>query len=647
MKRFRVIVLAMFALLIGARPARAQQAIDASAIRSDGDLAITADALMPTQAGTAVGSLTQKWGPLYASELWVETLVAQDTMATLGGRVLVSPTTTLVQDLDDDDTIIHVKHNDLVNGDPIVLQANGQTEHMAVTSSASGSAGDYSYSVTRDMDGSGANAWSTGDAVVDTEHGYIDLYSVNGLIPGDTAGPTIAFNARTGTDWDDIAPRAVIGNLDGTYGYSSTTFGAAFGDPDAAWLKIDAADGVRIGYGGTTKISLDAAGNADITGALSAGSITTDKLAIGAAGAALSPDPNMLDATAWATSGTGSGFQTVTDGKVGTRVFRSGATQGNVLAIATQRVPVDLTKTYRIHGWARRNSAGNGNVLIGVSLYDANGDVLDSTGTAHGGGTLWWYACSMTAGSLTTDTWASCDAQFGANATKTLPSNARTMSPLALLNVSGSAGYEEVQDLRIEEALPATLIQDGIITTTKLAANAVTAAKIAANTITASEIAANAITTSELASDSVTSAKIVAGTIVASDIASSTITADKLSVSSLSAISANIGTITSGTINGTTIHAGVSNSVTLDSNGITLSEGTSRANSVWWSDGSYIHSFDGDLTIHGEDNAVTINSNLFMTGSGAPQITALSGSGNRYVCVNSTGSLFASASACP
>ena len=46
-----------------------------------------------------IGSLQKKYLTLHAAELWVETLVAQDTMATIGGRVLVGPTTVFEADL--------------------------------------------------------------------------------------------------------------------------------------------------------------------------------------------------------------------------------------------------------------------------------------------------------------------------------------------------------------------------------------------------------------------------------------------------------------------------------------------------------------------------------------------------------------------
>jgi hypothetical protein len=262
----------MLALLLLPSLAQAQdQQIDASAIYSTGDLTLAPAGgdIMPSVGGSVnLGSLTKKYGAVHASELWVESLVAQGTIATIGGRVLVAPTTTLVADLTTSATTIHVKANNLASGDRIVLQANGVTEWMAVTSSASGSTGDYSYSVTRNLDGSGANAWSAGDAVLNTGvsgDGYIDLYSLAGLIPGDTVGPTIVGNVRTGTTWNSVAPRWAIGNLDGLYGYSATTYGAAFGDPSGAWLKIDPTNGVRMGYDSTDYVKIDTDGSPRLT----------------------------------------------------------------------------------------------------------------------------------------------------------------------------------------------------------------------------------------------------------------------------------------------------------------------------------------------------------------------------------------------
>ena len=67
-------------------------------------------------------------------------------------------TVLLAADVAAGDTSIQVNRNTLVSGDRIMLEGApggvSQTEFMAVTSAPSG-AGPYTYSVTRDLDGSG------------------------------------------------------------------------------------------------------------------------------------------------------------------------------------------------------------------------------------------------------------------------------------------------------------------------------------------------------------------------------------------------------------------------------------------------------------------------------------------------------------
>jgi len=227
--------------------------------------------LRPTINWTSdLGSQTLKVRKIYAAELEVDTLVAQDVIATIGGEILTAPTTKLTAALTDSATTISVEHNELASGDRIWLEARGQFEMMAVTSGPSGS-GPYTYSVTRNLDTSGANAWLAGDAVVNTGttgDGYIHQYATGGRFGG--TGPSIVGQVRTGTDYNAIATRWAIGNLNGLYGYASDIYGAAFGDPSNAWLKIDATNGIRIGHDATTKISLTAAGDASFTGSVTA-----------------------------------------------------------------------------------------------------------------------------------------------------------------------------------------------------------------------------------------------------------------------------------------------------------------------------------------------------------------------------------------
>jgi Chaperone of endosialidase len=224
-----------------------------------------------------IGELTKKFLTIHAAELWVETLVAQNTMATIGGRVLVIPTTSLVVDwVTPGGADFAVKHNNLAVGDVIRLESDGKVEWMLVTAGPNPQPLGYYYQATRDLDGSGSNLWYAGDAVVNTGttgKGFIDLYALSGVTSGIGTnpvnyGPTVVGNVRTGSTFHNIAPRWAVGNLRGVYGYTTDTYGAAFGNDAAAWVKIDPTNGVRIGHAGTTKIQIDAAGNATFAGAL-------------------------------------------------------------------------------------------------------------------------------------------------------------------------------------------------------------------------------------------------------------------------------------------------------------------------------------------------------------------------------------------
>jgi len=78
--------------------------------------------------------------------------------------------------------------------------------------------------------------------------------------------------------------------------------------------------------------------------------------------------------------------------------------------------------------------------------------------------------------------------------------------------------------------VPGTQIQDGVITTPKLAALAVTAANIAADAVAAGKIAADAVTAREIQASSVTADELAANSVVAGKIAAGAVTATSLTV---------------------------------------------------------------------------------------------------------------------
>ena len=111
------------------------------------------------------------------------------------------------------------------------------------------------YLVDRDKDGTGENDWQTGDAVVSTGHnageGHIVLASTNTVYS--QIGPSIVTYVRdSSTNWDDVVPTTVMGNLENFVDYSSYKSGFAVGKdltqspPDFEGITVDADVGVRM-----------------------------------------------------------------------------------------------------------------------------------------------------------------------------------------------------------------------------------------------------------------------------------------------------------------------------------------------------------------------------------------------------------------
>jgi hypothetical protein len=225
------------------------------------------DLLPNTTYDLNLGGLTKKYLTVHAAELWVETLVAQDTMATIGGRILVGATTQLTAVLGDaaGDTTLTVKHNEIANGDVVYLETGGKVEFLKVTSAAGGDVGAYTYTIERDKDGSGRNAWDIGDAVFNTGaagDGWIDLYSVASMKSGTQYGPTIVGNVRVDATYNNWVEAWAIGNLHDLYGYADNpTYGVGLGKylNGNSFVLIDATNGIRM---------MNRTGGADVCGEL-------------------------------------------------------------------------------------------------------------------------------------------------------------------------------------------------------------------------------------------------------------------------------------------------------------------------------------------------------------------------------------------
>ena len=107
-------------------------------------------------------------------------------------------------------------------------------------------------------------------------------------------------------------------------------------------------------------------------------------------------------------------------------------------------------------------------------------------------------------------------------------------------------------------------IEDGEVTTAKIAALAVTAAKIAADAVTTAKILDSNVTTAKIADSAITSAKIADGAIVNADVNASA-AIDKTKISGTAITAADTGTVTSTMItDGTIVNADINASAAID-----------------------------------------------------------------------------------
>lgn len=304
-----------------------------------------------------LGQVNKKYLSLWAAELNVETLVAQNTIATIGGRIIVAPTNTLIADLAPAATTINVKYNNFSNGDRVYMEANSSVEFFAITSGASVITGGFSYTVTRNLDGTGANQWYAGDAMVDTGvsgNGFIDLYSIHGVKAGTQLGPTIVGNVRNSSTFNDWTENWAIGNLNGIYGYGVDTYGVALGKYSAGTphITVDSTNGIRIFDGLSTNI-----GQWDNSGTITIGQIAASKNNIQIGPNAVVLRSNVTERIRLNTDG--SGF--LANNSI------SWDTSGNL----------SVTANATIAGWAitsNRFSSGSGATTVGLDSTVTGGD---------------------------------------------------------------------------------------------------------------------------------------------------------------------------------------------------------------------------------------------------------------------------------
>lgn len=202
------------------------------------------------------GSSTLLWRKGWLSEL--ESLVfAENTISLLGGWFYVTKDQgTIDADVNNSQTTINFGKA-MTPNDFVVFRGNSAVEYIQVGSNVSG----YTYNVTRNVDGSGANAWPAGAPFAVLGYngsGRIELNAYN--------TPRISL-IRQGTTYNNQTELIRIGDLNGLADYSSESYGIFIGDyAGGKWLAYDPTNSLRI------------RGDALIDGTVTAGKLSVTSL---------------------------------------------------------------------------------------------------------------------------------------------------------------------------------------------------------------------------------------------------------------------------------------------------------------------------------------------------------------------------------
>jgi hypothetical protein len=311
-----------------------------------------------------------------------------------------------------------------------------------------------------------------------------------------------------------------IGQLKGSYDYTASIYGAAFGDQAGAHLSIDPFYGVRIGYGSTVKVQIDPAGNATFAG------------------------------TVTATAGAIGGFL------IGPTLIRDVA---DSMGLESTASAADDVRFWAGTDWTQRANA--------PFRVHKSGRILARIGTVGGWTMLPNYLYAEQEGNPLALNSATPSIEMG---------NPRPTAYGAVAGLWMGKDGDGVFKFRVGNPGGAGFYWDGSTATFSGAGGGITSingANIQTGTITAGAIATDAITAIKIQGGAVIAGKIAADAVTAGTIAVGAVTAREISVGTLSAITGNMGTLNAGSITGGTITG-----VTITGN--TISGGTINGTTI-------------------------------------------------------------------
>lgn len=221
-------------------------------LNAENHVVINAVGMTPVNEDAFLGTPDRRWRTVYAHEIRVGQLVSQQIVATVGGQIVVAPTSQLARNVDTTTTAIFLAHPIANVNDILYLESDGITEYMLVTGGPNPGNDYYRYTVQRGQGGTSAQAWPKGTAVVNTRQtgsGWLNLFSDMAMQSG-VIGPALAVFRRNSNTPNDYKIRTLIGRLSGAYGYDNAErYGIAMGNPDGIHITVDDQNGIRFRQG--------------------------------------------------------------------------------------------------------------------------------------------------------------------------------------------------------------------------------------------------------------------------------------------------------------------------------------------------------------------------------------------------------------